>query len=291
MLVAAYREAFRVRDIDLDISGLGTFTPEIYKAISRLNWLELRSNENEALAAIEGNFRSRLVEFDALAERRNTEVFSLRNSMEDLDLRLNKMSGKIEDAAAQFKNVNDRIASTEAAFFERIGTKETKGLWQHEAAKAAWSFYLSGGILLAVLLSIPLLIIYYQSELLILLQSIEQGAVRLAGDDRPVTAAALVIGRLLLLTIPVGSIIWAVKLIVRFNVRSMLLMDDANQRVTMLNTYLFLVQQQAASPQDRGALLEAMFRRAPGHGPETIEPPSMVEILNYGKEVGKPAGG
>jgi hypothetical protein len=61
-------------------------------------------------------------------------------------------------------------------------------------------------------------------------------------------------------------------------------MDDARQRVTMLNTYLFLIEQDAAVKQDRGAILEALFRRAPGHGGDTVEPPHFTDLLRYGQE-------
>tara|TARA_R110002020_G_scaffold467027_4_gene690191 strand:- start:7107 stop:7325 length:219 start_codon:yes stop_codon:yes gene_type:complete len=71
--------------------------------------------------------------------------------------------------------------------------------------------------------------------------------------------------------------------------RSMLLMDDARARVTMLDTYLFLISQDAAVKQDRGAILEALFRRAPGHGSDTSEPPHFTDLLRYGQE-GKGSG-
>nr|CAD6412896.1 hypothetical protein REQ54_01079 [Rhizobium sp. Q54] len=288
-LMATYRDAFRIRDAELEAGALGSFVFAFNEALSRLSWLSHRQREADEIAVLEGSFKSRLAEFDALASKNSADVFGMRNSIESLEEMLASLTGDTHKVRNEFADVEKKIAATEAAFNERIGLKETDKLWKGEALKATWSFYLTGLLLLVVLVSIPLLVYGYRTELLEFLSKLEENAVKLTGGERPVTAAVLVVGRLLLLTIPIGSLIWAIKLLVRFNVRSMLLMDDANQRVTMLNTYLFLVRQQAASTHDRGALLEAMFRRAPGHGPETIDPPNMVEILNYGKEIGKPA--
>ncbi|CAD7036523.1 hypothetical protein RHAB21_02535 [Pseudorhizobium halotolerans] len=290
-LMVTYREAFRVRDADLDMSNLGSFSNEFNKALARITWLNFRDAEIDQISVLEGSFRSRLTDYDTLASRNSASVVEMRRGIDGLEEQLNGLGSQVERTKSEFSDIDSRIKATEAAFFERVGTKETEKLWQREARKAYWSFFVSGAFLMAVLISVPLFVICYREELLSFLQSIERGAIQLSGNDRPAAAAALIFGRLLLLTVPVGSLVWAIKLLVRFNVRSMLLMDDANQRVTMLNTYLFLVSQRAASQEDRGALLEAMFRRAPGHGPETIEPPNMVDILNYGKHVGKPAAG
>jgi hypothetical protein len=131
----------------------------------------------------------------------------------------------------------------------------------------------------------------YREEVLSLLSEIERNVINVQSVPQEGVAATLIVfGRLLLIGVPIGFVVWAIKLIVRYNNRSLLLMDDASQRITMLNTYLFLVKQGAATLQDRGALLEAMFRRAPGHGPETIDPPSMTDIMKYGQDLPKVGG-
>jgi hypothetical protein len=72
---------------------------------------------------------------------------------------------------------------------------------------------------------------------------------------------------------------WLIKLVVRFNMRSMLLMDDARQRATMLETYYRMIEKGAATNEDRALVLQALMRPAPGHGPDSVEPPNFTDVI------------
>lgn len=109
-------------------------------------------------------------------------------------------------------------------------------------------------------------------------------------SDNPVTLTLVLLNRLVLLLFPVAMVIWAIRILVRFNLRSLLLMDDARQRMTMLDTYLFMLSRSAADTSDRGAVLEALFRRPPGHGADTVNPPDFVDLLNVRAPVGGKSG-
>lgn len=95
------------------------------------------------------------------------------------------------------------------------------------------------------------------------------------------------LGRLAIISVPVISYFWLIKILVRYYMRSMLLMDDARQREVMLDTYFLLTSTGRADENDRPLILWALFRQTPGHGPDGIEPPDFTEVIRAGMIRGK----
>jgi hypothetical protein len=220
----------------------------------------------------------------ARAEREYVELATLRAEISHMKTELEGLAREPDDIREKIKTYGSEATSTLEAFRLEIGLDQTRTLWKDQAAQGRRAYYISLALLLSAFVTSAIIIWLYSADLISFLGEIEAFAV---ADNVPAPVVyVLAIGRLLLITGPIALLVWAAKLIVRFNVRSMLLMDDASHRVTMLDTYLFLVTKEAATLQDRGALLEAMFRRAPGHGPETVEPPNLTDIMRYGEVVG-----
>ncbi|RWC84946.1 MAG: hypothetical protein EOS72_28730 [Mesorhizobium sp.] len=96
------------------------------------------------------------------------------------------------------------------------------------------------------------------------------------------TAIAHQFSRLVVFSVPILVYLWMLKAVMRYFVRSMLLMDDARQRETMLDTYFLLTEKGRADERDRPLILWALFRQTPGHGPDGIEPPDFTEVINAG---------
>lgn len=213
-----------------------------------------------------------------------------RTHLEELALNIGEAQANQSALHADLEDLPGKISALETKMMAQLGLRDTDKLWKRQAQFATAAFWLSFALLLAILVGSPFAIYCYRGELLALIASIETAAAAAASRDEAVLATAVIISRLALIGLPVALLIWAIKLIVRFNTRSMLLMDDARHRVAMLNTFLFLLKQEAATIQDRGALLEALFRRTPGHGPETVEPPNLTDLMNYGKEIGSRSG-
>lgn len=193
-----------------------------------------------------------------------------------------KLAEQPRHIADEIRIYRDEANNAISALKEQIGMNETKKLWSAQALKGTRAYFASLILIMLLLIGTPIMVWINVGDLIEYISGIEK-AFLMTGDYSAAFAAVGVTSRLLLITAPFALLIWAIRLLVRYNVRSMLLMDDASQRVTMLNTYLFLVDKGAATIQDRGALLEAMFRRAPGHGPETIEPPNLTDVMKYGE--------
>lgn len=165
------------------------------------------------------------------------------------------------------------------AIREELRIDSTKKLWQQRATEGTNAFRVSA-IAIAVLLVGPIYYAFSHLEALIkTLQLIGDAAT--SGIPTGVgETAAHAVARLAVITVPLAIYFWAVKLLVRYNARSMMLMDDAQQRQTMMEVYTHLIENQGATPEERALVLNALFRPAPGHGPENVEPPNFTELLS-----------
>ncbi|MGF6255368.1 DUF6161 domain-containing protein [Ensifer sp. LBL] len=240
------------------------------------------------LTGIRTEIATQKLEVNAVSGRIAEMVDKLTGIQNEIEAAQSHFANSIEQTQQTIIENDAKAQNAHDAMMEQMRLKETDKLWRNEGHKAAKHYYWSLGGLVLLLAALPILAItLFKTDLLAYIQQIEaniEAATKGSAGVAPVGAA---IGRIFLLTVPIAFFIWAVKLLVRYNMRSMLVMDDANHRVAILNTYLFLVKQEVAKVEDRGALLEAMFRRMPGHGPETIDPPSLPDIMRYGQTVGQ----
>lgn len=88
----------------------------------------------------------------------------------------------------------------------------------------------------------------------------------------------------MIVTTPLVLYFWAIRLVVRFNGRSMLMMDDARQRETMMDTYVHLIETSNASANERALVLNALFRPSLSTAQENVEPPNFIELIGKGKD-------
>lgn len=286
-LAVSYLAAFVRPDQTFDLTAYGPFSFNFQRALARS---EIFALDREA----EGQTNQRSERLFALQDELTKKYVGLESESTGLTIKLealsknaNDLTAKISAATNDIGNLDGKTAAAYQTLIESIGLKETDNLWRGEARRAKREYYLSFGVLVVILLAIPIAIALSSFSIFSVVSAIEESAVKLAQNNQNIAATASVFSRILLLTIPIGFVIWAIKIGVRYNVRSMLLMDDANHRVAMLNTYLFLIKQNAATVQDRGAVLEALFRRTPGHGPDTVEAPNLTDLMKYGQQVDK----
>jgi len=105
-------------------------------------------------------------------------------------------------------------------------------------------------------------------------------------ESNPIAIAVMTVSRLVIITVPLALYFWLIRLVVRFNTRSMLLMDDARQRATIIETYYKMIEEMASTKEDRALILQAICRPPPGHGGDSVEPPNFTEVLE--RATGRP---
>ncbi|PBC09178.1 DUF6161 domain-containing protein [Mesorhizobium sp. WSM3859] len=284
LMVAAYVKATRFSDVQMNEEIVRTIIPSVRIATARLETYLMMTGTPEEfelpIAYFKARFGELSAQLDALskAARAETEnVAALQIRLETLGQYGTLFQEKTEAFETDFDNLRSAIE-------ERLKLREATKLWGDTGRSAALAFYISGAILLLMLIAVPSGAFWFRAGILEFLKNIEATMIAGAPTNNDVAATVAALGRLVLITSPLGFVIWLIRLVVRYNTRSLLLMDDARQRVTMLNTYLFLIERDAAVKQDRGAILEALFRRAPGHGGDTVDAPHFTELLRYGQE-------
>lgn len=245
----------------------------------------LRERPAEMIEAI-GRSDAKLAETSVAADELRSLIEQSAQKIAELQIR-NESNTKYGDSfLEQLKGIQNDVSGWKRAIDEQIKLDSARTLWGTRARNDAWAFYLSGIVLALILIGIPVAAFWHRNEILAFLLTVEGALKQGSSGDDVVANTITAVGRLALISAPLAFVVWMVRLIVRYNMRSMLLMDDAQQRVTMLNTYLYLIERDGASKADRGAILEALFRRAPGHGPDTVEPPHFTDLLKYGQDSG-----
>ncbi|MDP9758306.1 MULTISPECIES: hypothetical protein [Agrobacterium] len=177
----------------------------------------------------------------------------------------------------------------------RFGTEAARKLWGEREKQSRFALIASSVAIFLMIAAPIVLAICMTPQVLHYLAQIVAASSLPALDasghplptpsDAQVTIAA--IGRLVIVTVPIFLYIWAIRLVVRFNSRSLMLLDDARLRLTMLDTFFHLIEKEGAVKEDRALVLNALFRPAPGHG-DNVEPPNFTELVT--KAIGQSSG-
>lgn len=202
-----------------------------------------------------------------------------RDTLERLEGQISSLKNQTDILKEQVADRDREIQGYKTSIVEALKLDTARRLWGDRAKDASVAFWCSGAALLVMLIGFPALAIWEADVVFAFLRTM--GSTVFA--DLPVAgetvAAISLVSRLILITLPIALYIWLIRIMVRFNMRSLLLMDDAAQRKTMLDTYLHLVEQDATVKAERPLILEALFRRTPGHGADSIEPPNLSEVM------------
>ena len=209
------------------------------------------------------------------------------------DVQLTAAGHAFEQKTLEFEDKNKEIDSNIRqlradldAQVARFGTEAARKLWGEREKQSRFAL-IASSIAIFFLIAAPILgAICFTPEVLHYLAQIvaasslptmdANGQVLPAPNDTQITIAA--IGRLVIVTLPVFLYIWAIRLVVRFNSRSLMLLDDARLRLTMLDTFFHLIEKEGAVKEDRALVLNALFRPGPGHG-DNVDPPNFTELV------------
>lgn len=214
-----------------------------------------------------------------------------KSSLEEIASTVDKMKSDVAASSERLDVVAEAIGSTEAqieAFStsvrEELRIDATKRLWRNRALGSTVSFWISAVVIAAAILGPPWWAIYHIEMVFAFLKRVGDAATQgLPPDATSAQLTAATISRLVVITAPLALYFWAVKLLVRFNTRSMVLMDDARQRHTTMDTYFHLIERNGASTEERGLMLNALFRPLPGQGQDNVDPPNFIELVKKGE--------
>ncbi len=174
------------------------------------------------------------------------------------------------------EETEERIKNFEVSANESLSTMQMGKLWDSRANSAFWSLIFIGLILAGMFGTAIAGIPYYKDEISALIKIDEN--INVAQS----TLFALQVSRTFLIAVPIFMYFWAIKLLIRVFIRSLLLFDDARQRRTIMDTYLFMLKNGQVDEKFMPLILWALCRQVPGHGSDGIEPPDFTEVVNAG---------
>jgi hypothetical protein len=199
-----------------------------------------------------------------------------------LDSRADELAGVINAKSAEMEEKFGAADLKASAFMDAVRAKadfdDLKIHWLNRANSARWALSASWAVLVMLLVVVPVVAVYKSATILQLARQLTDAATVAIGNDAGTVAIVVsIFSRLVVITVPLVLYFWLIRLVARFNLRSMLLMDDARQRATTLETYYRMIERGAATAGDRALVLRALVRPAPGHGSDTVEPPNLAE--------------
>ncbi|RUV03492.1 hypothetical protein EOB36_05900 [Mesorhizobium sp. M6A.T.Cr.TU.017.01.1.1] len=231
---------------------------------------------------------------ESVVERAQSAIEAAQNAAKQagaFENRAKDLSGQIDAFQATIdantQDAEDKLSSFLDAAHARSAYKGVRIYWTDRASASWWALMISGFVLFILLVALPAWAIYDNDAVIGLLKNLTEAAgIDVGNVTSPVVLTVATVSRLVVITIPLALYFWLIRLVVRFNMRSMLLMDDARQRATIIETYYKMIEQQAATKEDRALILQALCRPPPGHGNDSIEPPNFTEVIN--KAIEKP---
>lgn len=268
---------------DIDVDELKELIEKKYKSVEK-------DTQIQAGFDIYNMLQSNLDAVNAQTEKIHHVINLYDMAQVKADTYLNKVDQAHIDLGkftAELANTKGQVDNFKKTITEELKLEAARKLWDKRSKSANTSFKVSSYALGALLIGIPTIGMICNSWVISFFQGINETILKgLSNENKDQLWVVLAISRLVLISLPVMLYIWLIRIIVRFNMRSLLLKDDADQRTTMLETYLHLVEQDVATKADRPIVLEALFRRAPGHGPESIDAPNLTDIINLSKPKG-----
>ncbi|OCJ15262.1 hypothetical protein A6U87_24365 [Rhizobium sp. AC44/96] len=241
----------------------------------------------ESTAELVGYFQQRLQDIsnEVIAQQKESgeATRSLQSSRQAFENAGAAMHEALTDATSRLAAVDEKRKDVEAkieALREGVQTTTAKALWNSRATASSRAFWISSAILAVFLVLIPVFAFVHLDAVLGVLRHIGDATLQGLPPDPTATQLAVAsISRLVVVSTPLALYIWVIRLMVRFNSRSLVLADDARQRHTMMETYFHLIEERAASKEDRALILAALFRPSPGHGGDSVDPPNFTELL------------
>ncbi len=238
--------------------------------------------------------------FQSQLEKTSEQYKSVKNIIQELNANVENLRAKSEnsitdilnklnDSHSLIENSKQRIVDFENSTIESLRLNKARILWHNRHKSAMIGFWISSLIILITLICVPLFLIYeynfvikYISGIINVLP-IDQHANNSSmsmNDSTEWTAIISLTSRIFLISFPLLMYIWFIRIVVKFFMRSVTVMDDSRQREVMLDTFLNLIEIGRAEDKDRLLILEAIFRPLPGHGSDGMEPPNIVDFIN-----------
>jgi hypothetical protein len=248
----------------------------------------------EMMTGFQTQFDKQLLEAEQSINRFSANVIELQEKDEKLRRQIAHyeeiLAAQSERAAAAeviASQLGSRLLDTEenyakftAAIERKYAISATRDYWRKQATSSAIAFGISAALLICILIILPILAFIFHSQLQEIMESITTVPMRLLLFSSATQLAFAALNKLLLIILPLALLVWFVRLLVRFTLRSLALSDDAKLRQAMMDTFLRLDVDSDLSKEERNVMLSALYRPGPGQAPDAPDFPNVIELID-----------
>lgn len=249
---------------------------EILRHEVERNLADIRA-QRVTFSDIENDYR---VSLFGLQEKLETATRSIKSLEKELERVNTTQSDAVKVLAASSKKT---ISDHEVAIKKQIELQSIRQRWRDVKRRAALALAISGLVILILVALAIGLPIYFGQSVIDFLTPFNFKTVAL--QSSAAGAISMQLSRIVIVAVPVISYFWLMKIAVRLFMRSLMLMDDADQRATIMESYYTLTKDGMTDERALPMMLWAIFRPVPGHGPDGIEPPDFTEAINAGLKI------
>lgn len=254
------------------------------KRIMEMAELERATHEKDA-----AELRARMHDAESGAQKAEMNFNHLRESFKKhLDFTTAKFEELALSANVRIETVRQdseqKLLDHAKVTNERLNLRHVTQRWQDVKRRAKRVLWAAGIAIFVLFVSAAMTIVYWGHEILNFLTPLDLKTIYL--NTTATGVLSMQIARVALLAIPLVSYFWLLKIAVRIFMRSLVIMDDADQRATIMDSYYALTGDGMTDERALPMMLWAIFRPLPGHGPDGIDPPDFTEAINAGLKIG-----
>ncbi len=208
---------------------------------------------------------------------RITHLKMLEEKSESVEASVSEIELRLKESE---ENAQKRVSDLEASIRAELELKTMRVLWKERAEEARRALWISLGFVAAMAIAAFIFVICFGHAVIDFISPFNLHTILL--NSSVAGAISQQLGRVVVVSIPAVVYFWVMKIGVRFIIRSLLLMDDARQRQTIMDSYFLLTKEGRSDERALPMMLWALFRQVPGHGSDGIEPPDFTEAINAG---------
>lgn len=217
-----------------------------------------------------------------------TEIVQAQKSIETTEEKQKKalkhaqlISGQVRQQIENLQfDITKELENHKTTVEERLKLKHVTQRWQDVKHRAKLTLIGAGIFIIALMLTAFLVLIFKGQAIIDFLIPLNIKTIVLQSSSAG--AIGLQLARIGIVAVPLVSYFWTLKIAVRILMRSLVIMDDADQRATIMDSYYSLTGDGMTDERALPMMLWAIFRPVPGHGPDGIEPPDFTEAINAG---------
>lgn len=179
------------------------------------------------------------------------------------------------------KSYQSKFSELEEFYKEGLRTEAPVKYWRSKATRHVWF----GGFMLTLFVAGCSLAAIYGFNLGSEFSSIvqESGAVSITDSTQSESTSSLLqlaFSKFLVLLIPGFFAVWVLRILLKVALSNLAIADDARHRVTMVETFLSLMEHtDKLDESDRILMLQALFRPIPGSNDDDTGPPNWFDVM------------